>query len=278
VVIRGPLVNKAALIDGTDSQPVSALLIAAAFASHPIELYVKSAGEKPWVDLTLHWFKQLGIPYTRRGHSFYCLQGRSIVPGFVYSVPGDWSSAAFPIAAALLTQSKLVLEGCDLKDVQGDKQFLILLQQMGAHFSFEGQNLIVQKGNTLQGMQIDVNDCIDALPILAVIGCFAKGKTTLVNAAAARHKESDRIACICKELKKMGAKIEEMPDGLLIHSCQLHGALLHAHGDHRLALSLSVAALAADTPSRLTGADCIRKTYPNFVEAFCSIQGDIRGV
>jgi 5-enolpyruvylshikimate-3-phosphate synthase len=138
------------------------------------------------------------------------------------------------------------------------------------------RTLTVKKGSHLKGIRIDINDFIDALPILAVIGCFAEGKTEIVNAAIARKKESDRISSIVLELKKMGAQIEEFPDGLIIHATPLHGAQLNTHRDHRVALSLSVAACAAAGASTLSGGECIDKTYPNFIHEFRAIGAQIQ--
>jgi len=101
---------------------------------------------------------------------------------------------------------------------------------------------------------------------LAVIGCFAKGKTTLYNGAIARKKESDRIRVMANELKKMGATIEEQEDGLIVQRSDLLGANLQSHGDHRVAMSLIVAALGAKGSSYLSGAECIQKTYPQFIK------------
>ena len=278
ILIKGPFSNREATLDGQDSQPVSGLLIASAFAPHPIELHVINPGEKPWIDLTLHWFDKLGISYDVKDYTYYRMQGGAQTMGFDFTVPGDFSTAAFPIAAALLTDSELTLHNIDGDDVQGDKAIIPVLELMGARFISDKakQTLRMEKGTPLNGMRIDVNDLIDALPILAVIGCFAAGRTEIVNAAIARKKESDRIVCMAHELKKMGAHIEERPDGLVIHQSKLHGAELDAHRDHRIAMSLSVAALAADGPSIIHGVECIDKTYPHFYRDFEGLGAKIR--
>ncbi|MCC6127677.1 MAG: 3-phosphoshikimate 1-carboxyvinyltransferase [Chlamydiae bacterium] len=266
IVIRGPFLKGRAELDGQDSQPVSALLIAASLAPHPIELHVANPGEKPWIDLTLHWLKKLNIAFEQNGHSWYRLQGNSKIEPFQYSVPGDFSTAAFPIAAALATNSEITLHNLDFADAQGDKALLSILQAMNARFEIdpEKKTLYIPKNQTLRGIKIDVNDFIDALPILAVLGCFAEGETEIRNALIARQKESDRIAVITLELKKMGADIEEMADGLLIRKSTLRGAILNSHLDHRIAMSLSIAALGASGPSRICDISCIDKTYPSF--------------
>lgn len=278
IEVAGPFTKRSATIDGEDSQPVSALLIAAAFAPQATELHVVNPGEKPWIDMTLDWLKKLGISYQMKDHTYYRLEGSSKIEPFHYSVPGDFSTAAFPIAAALLTQSEITIHNVDMHDIQGDKAIIPLLEKMGASFLIQNKTLTVKKSSQLTGMKIDINSIIDALPILAVIGCFAKGTTEIVNGAIARKKESDRISCIARELKKMGAKVEEKPDGLIVHTSQLHGATLQSHNDHRLALSLSVAALAAKTPSKIEQTECIAKTYPNFPQSFQNLGAKIYGL
>lgn len=273
LVIKGPITQAYADIDGKDSQPVSGLLMAAAFASHPIEVHVQNPGEKPWIDLTLYWFDKLGISYERRGYSYYRMAGNSQIQGFEYRVPGDFSTAAFPIVAAILTHSELTLHNMDMKDPQGDKAIIPLLQSMGAiiHADEEKGSITIKPGKKLEGKIIDLDDSIDAVPILAVLACFATSRTEIVNASMARNKESDRIHCIAMELQKMGALIEEKPDGLVIEPSILYGAKLYAHHDHRLALALTVAALAAAGPSEIVGAECMDKTYPSFFDDFKSL-------
>jgi len=149
---------------------------------------------------------------------------------------------------------------------------------MGAKFVIdkESKTIRVEKGASLKGIQLDINDAIDALPILAVIGSFASGKTEIMNGAIARKKESDRISAIACELKKMGAQIEETPDGLTIYSSNLHGAVLSSHNDHRIALSLSIAAMGAKGKGQICDIECIEKTYPNFVIDFQRIGAKCR--
>lgn len=279
IIIKGPLTKQSATLEGQDSQPVSGLLIASAFAPHPTEIHVTNPGEKPWIDLTLHWFKQLGIEYHMKDYTFYKMKGSSCIDSFNYTVPGDFSTAAFPIAAALLTHSELTLYNIDMEDMQGDKAIIPILEQMGAQFIIDKNNrsLTVKKGPPLKGARIDINDFVDALPILSVIGCFAEGHTEIVNAAIARKKESDRIACMASELKKMGAKLEERPDGLIIHTSKLHQAKLNSYHDHRIALSLSIAALASSgtLDTTIYGVECAAKTYPSFYEDFKAIGANI---
>lgn len=266
IVVKGPLTRNFAKIDGIDSQPISGLLIASAFAPHAITLEVTNPGEKPWVALTLDWFKRLGISYTAYEFSKFEIKGLTKLDPFSYSVPGDFSSAAFPIAAAIITNSELIVNNVDMNDIQGDKAVISLLEKMGAKISHAEKKIIVHQGAKLSGLKIDINDFIDALPILAVIACFANSVTEITNAKIARNKESDRISSITKELRKMGAQIEEKSDGLVISPSVLKGATLQTYHDHRMALALTVAALGAKGESTILGMDCITKTYPTFLQ------------
>lgn len=270
LIIQGKIQPGKATIFGEDSQPVSSLLIAAAFAPGASQIQVINPGEKPWVALTLHWLERLGIPCEHTAFTTYQIQGHASYSGFQYCVPGDLSSAAFPIAAAIVTQSELIVQNADLSDPQGDKELIFVLQKMGARIEVdpEAKQLHIKKGASLSGLAVDINDFIDSIAILAVIGCFADGETHLTNAAIARKKECDRIHCLAVELKKMGADITELEDGLSIRRSRLRGAHVSAHHDHRLAMALTVAALAAEGETRIDGTDCVAKTYPDFVSNF----------
>jgi 3-phosphoshikimate 1-carboxyvinyltransferase len=235
---------------------------------------VINPGEKPWIDVTLDWFDRLGIAYERRGYDWYRTMGNSTLAPFTYRVPGDFSSAAFPIAAALVTGSEITVHNLDMNEAQGDKRVISILEQMGARFTIGKNTLTVKKGE-LRGMKIDVNDCIDALPILSVLGCFAEGKTEIVGGAIARRKESDRIACMASELRKMGAQIEERPDGLVIARSDLCGADLTSHHDHRVLFSLVVAGLGSKGHTTVRETECGAKTIPHFYEDLLSVGANI---
>lgn len=277
LVIQGPYQSNEATIDGYDSQPVSGLLIARAFAPGPLKLMVENPGEKPWVALTLDWFYRLGIPYQQKDYQEYQLEGHAHINGFEYEVPGDYSSAAFPLVAALLTQGQLQLNHLDSDDVQGDKRLIQILQQMGAKIETiaHEKKLLVHPCDQLQGMEIDMNDIIDAIPILAVVGCFAKGRTILKGAQIARFKESDRIAVMCQELKKLGASIEETEDGLIIEESSLRSGEVFSHYDHRVAMALAVAGLMISGGILIQETQCIEKSFPDFKQAMKNMGANI---
>jgi 3-phosphoshikimate 1-carboxyvinyltransferase len=270
VIIQGPFKGGKASFCGMDSQHVSAMLIASAFSQEPVELFVTNPGEKPWISLTLSWFAHLNIPYENHQFEHYRIKGNHSYKGFIYHVPGDLSSVAFPIAAALITRSQLLIKNVDMQDAQGDKLLIEILREMGASITVDdcARTLFIDRREVLKGIEVDVNPYIDALPILAVIAAFSEGEMHIRNAAVARHKECDRIHHITKELQKMGALITEHEDGLTIRTSQLKGAHVNSQKDHRLAMALTIAGMGAEGKTIVNDVDCITKTYPSFFQDF----------
>lgn len=264
IQVQGPASSGVVRIEGQDSQPVSAMLMLSAFLEGETTINVSSPGEKPWIDLTLHWLDKLKVPYERKGYTQYKVCGKKHLSYFDYEVSGDFSSAAFGAALALINQTEIHLDNLDPKDPQGDKKLFDLFKKLGADVLWEARSVTLL-GKPFYGTSIDVNEMIDAVPILAVLGCFAKSNFTIENAEIARYKESDRLHAITSELKKMGAKIDEKKDKLIIHPSKLNGAKLHSFFDHRIAMALVVAALNASSKSTITDVDCIAKTYPSFI-------------
>lgn len=277
IIVKGPMIGGTTQLDGADSQPVSALLIAAAFAKQTTVIRVTNPGEKPWVDLTLDWLRRLGIVYQREGYTEYTLFGNADYAGFDYTVPGDFSSCAFPLVAAVITGSAVSLHNLDMQDVQGDKALIGILQDLGADIEIDAEKhaLHLRPTAAVQGKTIDVNQCIDALPILAVLACFATEPTTLTGAAIARKKESDRISAMTQALQAMGATIVEADDGMEITPTPLVGAVVPSFADHRIAMALAVAGLAAQGETVIDNTACVAKSYPDFLASMQQLGADM---
>ncbi len=278
IIIQGPLKAGSTQVEGEDSQPVSSLLIAAAFAQGPIDLLVPNPGEKPWVALTLDWFDRLGIPYEHQDYRHYRMRGNAHVAGFDYPVPGDLSSVAFPLAAALVTGSALTLRNVDMSDTQGDKELINVFQRMGASIEIDAnqRTLHIPANQVLRGIAVDINDFVDAITILAVVACYAEGETHIYNAAVARQKECNRIQCIATELRKMGADVVELEDGLRIRKSALKGTQVHSYHDHRMVMSLTVAGLGAQGQTTIGPVECVAKTFPTFLHDFNALGANIK--
>ena len=276
IIIRGPIKAGTTELSGEDSQPVSALLMAASFLPSKTEIIVKNPGEKPWINLSLFWLKKLGVQIENFNYERYIVHGGLKYNGFDYLVPGDFSSIQFPIVAALITNSEINIRHVDMDDVQGDKKVIEVLRSMGAKIEYNSKTQILTiKSSELVGGEINANDFVDSVPILAVVGCFAKGKTRIFNAAIARTKECDRITAIAAELKKMGAKISEFADGLAIEQSNLYGATVNTYHDHRMVMSLCVAGFCAEGITTVTDIKSVAKSYPSFFSDMMMLGADI---
>lgn len=251
-------------IEGLDSQPVSALMLLATQLKEALEITVLNPSEKPWLDFTLHWLQKCGVWFERKEHHYFKIYPKKIQP-FEVTIPGDYSQAAFYFALGALSKRPITVTNLDPRDPQGDKIVLSLLQAMGVSISREQDRVTVVK-NKLEGITCRMDECIDAVPILMVLGCFANTPMTLTHIEGARFKESDRIACMIQELQKMGAHIEADQEKVVIYPSELKGAKLQTHCDHRIAMALTVAALCAKTPSVIEKAEVVSKSYPTFFE------------
>jgi len=263
VVVRGPLKGGKTSIKAVTSQYLSALLIAAPGAEGTSIIDVPLLNEKPYVTMTLDWLERSGITLENDNYRRFTVPGRQKYKTFDAHVPADFSSATFFFAAAALTGAELTLRGLDFSDSQGDKEVVDILEKMGAEVE-KGERHITIRGKSLRGGTFDLNAIPDALPALAVVACFAEGETRLVNVAQARLKETDRISVMAAELKKCGADIEEMPDGLVIRKSSLTGTRVSGHHDHRIVMSLAVAALASEGEMEIDTAEAVSVTFPGF--------------
>jgi 3-phosphoshikimate 1-carboxyvinyltransferase len=262
--IQGPVQGGVTQVNGVSSQFLTALLIAAPLAPDDTEITVQGLNEKPYVEMTLDWLRRMNIRFEQRGLEWFRIFGRQSYLAFDRHIPSDFSTATFPLCAAAITGSELLIRGLDFTDHQGDKAVFTYFEKMGVRLQQTSDGIVV-KGGQLQGIDIDMNDTPDALPAMAVAGCFARGTTRLLNVPQARLKECDRIAAATKELRKMGAIIEELKDGMIIRQSRLHGTEVHGYDDHRMVMSLSIAGMAAEGETIVDTAESAAVTYPNFV-------------
>ena len=277
VTVCGPVQAGTVSLNGQDSQPVSALLLLSALLPATMTLQVDQPGETPWIALTLTWLHRMNTTVQHNKYETLTVSQQRGFKGFNYRVPGDFSSLLFPVAAALITRCSIEIDGLDFQELQGDKHVLEILEQMGAPLAYDYQAgvLHIASHQGLIGIEVDLNPYIDALPILAVLACYANTPSCLTGAAIARLKESDRITAMQQELTKMGAIIQEREDGLMIKPGPLQGTAVYSHHDHRVTMALAVAALGAVGTTQIEASDCIAKTYANFVKDFQSLGADL---
>jgi 3-phosphoshikimate 1-carboxyvinyltransferase len=194
-------------------------------------------------------------------------------------VPGDFSSAAFLLAASAITNSNVKINNLNYKTAQGDKAILDILKQMGIKEKIGESNIEIQgTGSLLKTVDIDVKNIPDLVPICTVLACYADGQSKIFNAQRLKFKESDRLATIHEELTKMGASINMDETGLSIKGpCELHGTTINPHNDHRIAMACTIAALQTKGETTIENAECIRKSYPAFYNDLIDIGAEIIG-
>lgn len=265
IIVRGPMRGGHIKLDcSKTSQYLTSLLINCPLAQGDTVIEVDSLIEKPYIEMTLAWVHEQEVRIENEGFERFTIPGGQRYAPFERAVPADFSSATFFACAAAITGSDITLVGLDMNDTQGDRAIVDMLARMGATVEqTEGGVRIV--GGPLKGDEFDLSDTPDALPALAVTACFAEGETRLVNVAQARLKETDRISVMREELTKMGADIEELPDGLVIRGKPLHSAVVHGHYDHRVIMALAVAGIACDGETEVYSAEALSVTFPTFV-------------
>lgn len=225
--------------------------------------------------LTLSALSTFGVHVFQDEPRLYRVLGGQAYRPYSGSVEGDFSQAAFFLVAGALGKG-ISIRGVKTSSLQGDKAILPILQRMGAKFE-EGPESLTIHPSSLHGIRIDASDCPDLVPILSVAAALAKGTTEIIHAERLRLKECDRLKAMASELTKMGAHIEERPDGLIIRGVpMLHGAGADSWNDHRVAMSLAIAATRSDGPVILTGSESVQKSYPQFWQDYESLGGKIK--
>jgi 3-phosphoshikimate 1-carboxyvinyltransferase len=285
---RPPLAIQGGNLSGIDytlpvasAQVKSAILLAALYATSATRLSVPG----PARDHTERMLAAMGAELQTRAGTVQIEPGHSLDPVDV-TVPGDFSSAAYLIAAAsLLPGSEVTLEGVGVNPTRTG--LLDVMRAMGAdltlcHERVMGGEPVAQlriRGAALRGVEVGgdlVVRAIDEFPILAVVATQARGETIVRDAAELRVKETDRIATTVHELRRLGAEIEPRPDGFAVCGpTPLKGAVVHSHGDHRLAMALAVAGLIASGGTVVQDVDCISDSFPGFAVALASLGADV---
>lgn len=264
VTVKGPLRGgEAGLPANVSSQFVSALLLACPVA--PEDSHIRLEGpivSRPYIDLTLSQLCHHGVVVGESDDAFQ-IRGGQRVRQRPFSVPGDYSSAAFLLAAAAITRGRLTLENLLPEDPQGDRAILDFLRRFGARVSQDAASVTVE-GSDLVAQDVDVGQVPDLFPILCVLAACARGTSTLRGAPHLRAKESDRIRAMAVNLGRAGLEAKELPDGLRITGGIPKGITIQSFNDHRVAMALTVLALAARGASELPDEAVVAKSYPNF--------------
>ena len=283
IEVKGPMAGGEAVMDGSiSSQFFSALLMACPLCR--TRTVVKVDGElksRPYVEITIEMLESAGIEIELveddKGHLSFIIppnQSYELTEYTVYTVPGDFSSASYLLAAGALAGGGITVGGL-YPNKQGDAAIIPILQDMGANLEWDRERGEVRVNKSrLTGVTVDVGMTPDLVPTLAVLGALSQGEMVIENAGHVRFKETDRLHAMTVELTKMGVDIKEEPDRLVIRGGGLHGACVSGWHDHRIVMALCVAGMVAgDTV--IDTAESVDISYPGFFEAMKSLGGDI---
>jgi 3-phosphoshikimate 1-carboxyvinyltransferase len=251
------------------SQFLSGLLLAAPYAAEPIELCVEGVlVSQPYIRTTLAVMAAFGIAVATGDLA------RFVVPcgryrARAYSIEPDASAASYFFGAAAITGGQITVEGLSRQSLQGDVAFVDVLQQMGCLVQHETDRITVA-GGTLRGVDADMNAISDTVQTLGAVALFADGPTNIRGVAHIRHKETDRISALATELRKLGAEVDERPDGLRIVPGALRPAVIDTYHDHRMAMSLALVGLR-NPGVVINDPGCTAKTYPAYFEDLAAL-------
>jgi 3-phosphoshikimate 1-carboxyvinyltransferase len=265
-----------AAVSGTiSSQFLSGLLMAAPYARRPVELVV--SGELvsvPYVEMTLAVMRSFGVVVENRGLKWLGVPAGKTYLAREYAIEPDASAASYFFAAAAITGGRVTVEGLGRESLQGDVRFCDCLARMGCEVGYGAGSITVARRpqDPLRGIDVDMNSISDTVQTLSAVALVAEGPTTITGVGHIRQKETDRIAALAAELRKLGADVEEREDGLRIVPGPLRGAEIETYNDHRMAMSLAIAGLVVPGVV-LRDPGCTAKTYPGFFQDLAALAG-----
>ncbi|MBI4858291.1 MAG: 3-phosphoshikimate 1-carboxyvinyltransferase [Acetobacterium woodii] len=279
LALEGRLTPGTYRIDGgVSSQFITGLLFALPLLTEDSVIELTSTLEsKPYIDITLDVLNAFGIEIVNENDQRFLIKGNQAYTPCHYRVEGDFSQGAFWLVAGTIGEM-MDCQDLNYNSQQGDKVIVDILKEMGGDIRVEADKLVVKKSQT-QGTVIDVSQCPDLVPILGVLGSLSSGTTTIVNGERLRFKESDRLMATADVLNKLGGKVEETSDGLVIHGIEgFTGGHVQSHNDHRIAMAVAIASICADGKIVLDGAESVNKSYPHFWEDFKEMGGEWIGL
>lgn len=289
LIIKGPIKeNQTIITDGRLSQYISGIMMAASRLNGTTHIELTDPKETPFLNMTRLWLEEMGVKLEiSEDYKHIQVHGPVQMKAFDKEIPGDWEAVAFPLVAALISDSEITIENIDYSGSQGDMEIVEVLKKLGANITEDKEkNTLTAKSSRLStenlpGKELCVNlsGYPDAICALAVAGCFTEGTITIKDIGVCRKKETDRIEVMQKELEKLGAKVETGPDWFRIigHSPEksdgtknpewkIHGGTVESFDDHRVAMSLAVLGLGLEESESviINDAECCAVSFPDF--------------
>jgi 3-phosphoshikimate 1-carboxyvinyltransferase len=261
---------------GVSSQHISALLMIAPYTKDGLRILIADElRSKPYIDITLNIMREFGVEAVNKDYKEFLVKGGQRYRAKRYQIEGDYSSAAYFLAAGAIGGKPVTVKNLKNNSAQGDKSLLNILSQMGCSVEHQKEAVIVSRRDELKGVTIDMGDYPDLVQTVAAVAAYAQGKTEITNIGHLRFKETDRISDTAAELGKMGIKIEVTDNTMLIYGGKPRGAEIEARNDHRMVMSVSMAALFAEGNSIINGAEAVTKSYPRFFNDLASLRAKI---
>lgn len=273
VAAQGLPGGKAKIAGNISSQYLSGLLMAAPYAQSDVELEVD--GElvsKPYVRMTAQIMRDFGVSLEENDCRRFVIPGNQTYQARDYAIEPDASAASYFWGAAAVSGGRVTVEGLSRDALQGDVGFCECLEKMGCAVEYAAERITVT-GGPLRGIDVDMGEISDTVQTLAAVALFADGPTRVTGVAHNRHKETDRISDLARELRKLGGTVEELPDGLVITPGPLRSARIETYNDHRMAMSLSLVGLR-QAGVVILNPECTSKTYPRYFEDLARLCGN----
>lgn len=249
------------------SQFISSLLISTPKAENDTRIRVNGFVSRPYIDATIVMVRQFDGKVYREGEEFLIPARQRFKPVRI-KVPGDFSSSSFIMAAVALLGGEVSIENLDTSMPQADSKIIEILHEMGVKVKKNEDCITISSdGSKLDGGRFDLRDAPDLLPVLSILGLRCKSRIEIINVQHARYKETDRISMLANELSKLGLKLKEMVDGIIIEPSEdLRPARLDAHNDHRLFMAFCIASPLFKSGCSISGVESLDVSYPNFLD------------
>lgn len=266
IQVCGPMQGGEVAVDGSiSSQFLTGLLLSLPMAQNDTTIYVKNLKSLPYVDMTIDTARRFGVEIAHKDYCEFFIEGNQHYTATDYMIEGDWSGAA-PMFVAGAVAGEVTVENISRLSLQADTAIIDALISAGAEVE-STDNAITVRHRRLKAFEFDATHCPDLFPALVALAANCEGTSTLYGTERLLHKESNRAATLAEEYAKAGIEVDIDEQNIMrVRGGKIHGCTADSHGDHRIAMSMAVAALTADAPITIEGAECVAKSYPSFFD------------
>lgn len=266
IQVSGPMQGGEVAVDGSiSSQFLTGLLLSLPMAQNDTTIYVKNLKSLPYVDMTIDTARRFGVEIAHKDYCEFFIEGNQHYTATDYMIEGDWSGAA-PMFVAGAVAGEVTVENISRLSLQADTAIIDALISAGAEVE-STDNAITVRHRRLKAFEFDATHCPDLFPALVALAANCEGTSTLYGTERLLHKESNRAATLAEEYAKAGIEVDIDEQNIMrVRGGKIHGCTADSHGDHRIAMSMAIAALTADAPITIEGAECVAKSYPSFFD------------